>query len=245
MRDAFGFDLDRYLFFGGYPGAASLIKDQERWVSYILDSLIETTLSRDILLLSRLEKPALLRQLFRLACDYSGRILSYTKMLGQLQDARNTVTLAHYLQLLSGAGLVTGLQKFSGSEFRRRGSIPKLLALNTALVSAQSGLNLSQARKDREFWSRLVETAVGAHLVNSAKANTQVFYWREGEREVDYVLKSGRSLVAIEVTDSPRKRDLTGMTAFGEKFGPHRKFLVGGQGIPLEEFLLSSPDRFT
>lgn len=105
MRDAFGFDLDRYLFFGGYPGAASLIKDQERWVSYILDSLIETTLSRDILLLSRVEKPALLRQLFRLACDYSGRVLSYTKMLGQLQDAGNTVTLAHYLQLLSGAGL--------------------------------------------------------------------------------------------------------------------------------------------
>ncbi|MGH8934015.1 MAG: ATP-binding protein [Egibacteraceae bacterium] len=136
MRDAFGFDLERYLYYGGYPGAAGLIADHDRWANYILDSLVETTLSRDVLLLTRVDKPALMRQVFRLACEYSGQILSYQKMVGQLQDAGNTTTIAHYLELLAGAGLVTGLQKFSGSRVKQRGSSPKLVALNTGLISA-------------------------------------------------------------------------------------------------------------
>jgi uncharacterized protein len=146
MRDAFGWDLDTYLFYGGYPGAAPLIKHHDRWEEYILDAIVETNLSRDILMLNRVEKPALLRQLFRLACTYSGQVLSYTKMLGTLTDAGNTVTLAHYLELLGGAGMVTGLAKYSGSPARRRGSSPKLLALNTALVSATARTTFAKAR---------------------------------------------------------------------------------------------------
>ncbi|HEX2141934.1 MAG TPA: AAA family ATPase, partial [Candidatus Limnocylindria bacterium] len=164
MRDAFGWDLDTYLFYGGYPGAARLVKRHDRWEEYILDSIVETNLSRDILLLNRVEKPALLRQLFRLACSYSGQVLSYTKMLGTLTDAGNTVTLAHYLELLGGAGMVAGIGKYSGSAVRRRASSPKLLALNTALISATARTSMAKARADHEFWSRLVETAVGAHL---------------------------------------------------------------------------------
>lgn len=243
MRDAFGFDLDHFIFFGGYPGGASLVSDFNRWTSYILDSLVETTLSRDILLLARIEKPALLRQLFRLGCDYSAQILSYTKMLGQLQDAGNTVTLAHYLQLLSGAELVTGLQKYSGSKIRQRGSTPKLLALNSALVSVLGGLNFRQARRDPEFWGRLVETGVGAHLVNTAGPQDQVLYWRERNREVDFVLKSGRKLVAVEVKSGRRGDSLSGLNAFGEEYGPVRKLIVGSQGVGLEEFLVSDVRR--
>jgi predicted AAA+ superfamily ATPase len=140
MEEAFGFSLDQYLYFGGYPGAAPLAEDRARWARYILDSLVETTVSRDILLMKRVDKPALLRRLFQLGCDYSGQILSYQKMLGQLQDAGNTTTLAHYLELLSGAGMLTGLPKFSGARVRQRGSSPKLLALNTALMTAASPL---------------------------------------------------------------------------------------------------------
>jgi len=125
MRDAFGWTLDQYLFYGAYPGAAPLVDEPERWARYIRDSLIETTIARDVLLLSRVDKPALLRRLFELGCTYSGRILSYTKMLGQLQDAGNTTTLAHYLDLLAGAGMVVGLQKYAGGAARRRGSSPK------------------------------------------------------------------------------------------------------------------------
>lgn len=239
MRDAFGFDLNRYVFYGGYPAAASLISDHDRWAAYVLDSLVETTLSRDILLLSRIEKPALLRQLFRLGCDYSAQILSYTKMLGQLQEAGNTVTLAHYLELLAGAGLVTGLRKYSGSKVRQRGSIPKLVALNTGLVSAVSGLRFGEARRDREFWGRLVETAAGAHLVNTSGPGTEVFYWRERNREVDFVARSGRKLMAMEVK-SGRSRDSTsGLSAFDDEFGPIRKLLVGAQGMALDDFLTS------
>ncbi len=149
MNAAFGWSVEQYIFYGGYPGAAPLIRDPSRWARYIIDSLIETTLSRDVLLLSRVDKPALLRRLFQLGCSYSGQILSYTKMLGQLQDTGNVTTLAHYLDLLTGAGMVTGLQKFAGAVVRQRGSTPKLQVFNTALTTAQSGLPLREARADR------------------------------------------------------------------------------------------------
>jgi len=234
MREAFGWDLDRYLYFGGYPGSAPLVREPRRWASYIRDSLIETTISRDVLLLTRVDKPALLRQLFRLACEYSGQVLSYTKMLGQLQDAGNTTTLAHYLELLAGAGLAVGLEKFSGSAVRRRGSSPKLLVLNTALITATSGLPFREARATPEVWGRLVESAVGAHLVN---AGLEVSWWRERNREVDFVVRRGRSGFPIEVTSGRRKGSLPGMDAFTRTFRTTRRLLVGGQGLPLEEFL--------
>jgi len=238
MRDAFGFRLEEYLYFGGYPGAAALIHEPERWRRYIADSLIETSVSRDVLLLTRVDKPALLRRLFDLACRYSGQILSYTKMLGQLQDAGNTTTLAHYLDLLAGAGLVCGLQKFAGDAARSRGSSPKLQVLNTALLTAVSGLSLDEARADREFWGRLTESAVGAHLANAAAAGAcELYYWRERNREVDFVAKAGRRLVAVEVKSGRLREVPTGMAAFAEAFKPKRTLLVGGDGIGVDEFL--------
>ncbi|MEW6169660.1 MAG: DUF4143 domain-containing protein [Pseudomonadota bacterium] len=238
MRAAFGFGLDEFLYFGGYPGAASLIREPERWRRYIADSLIETSVSRDVLLLTRVDKPALLRRLFDLACRYSGQVLSYTKMLGQLQDAGNTTTLAHYLDLLAGAGLVGGLQKVAGDAARSRGSSPKLQVLNTALLSATSGFSFDEARGDREFWGRLSESAVGAHLANAAAAgDCALYYWRERNREVDFVVKSGRRLIAIEVKSGRTREIPAGMAAFAEAFRPKRTLLVGGDGIALEEFL--------
>lgn len=230
MRGAFGWSVEEHLYFGGYPGAAPLIGEPERWARYIADSLVETTVSRDVLLMARVDKPALLRRLFRLGCAYSGQVLSYQKMMGQLQDAGNTVTLAHYLELLQGAGLLAGLPKYAGQRVRQRASSPKLLALNTALMTATSGLAPAQAREDREFWGRLVESAVGAHLANSA-AGTEVelFYWSSGNREVDYILRRGRTIVAIEVKTSRKRASLPGIEAFCEEFGPCRKLLVGAR----------------
>src|SRR5438034_4390831 len=244
MRAAFGWSLEQYLYFGGYPGAAPLVGDPKRWARYIADSLIETSIARDVLLLSRVDKPALLRRLFELACRYSGQVLSYTKMIGQLQDAGNTTTLAHYLELLAGAGLLAGLAKYSGRAVRQRGSSPKLQVLNTALMSAQSGLSLEEARADREYWGHLVESAVGTHLANAAAVGEcELFYWREGNQEVDFVVRVGRTLTAIEVK-SGRSRDTPpGLTAFAEAFKPARKLLVGGDGIPVEAFLLAPVAR--
>lgn len=200
MREAFGFDLEQFLCFGGYPGAAPLVNEPQRWRRYIIDSLIETSISRDVLLLTRVDKPALLRRLFDLACRYSGQILSYTKMLGQLQDAGNTTTLAHYLDLLAGAGMVRGLQKFAGDAARSRGSSPKLQVMNTALLSATAGLSPADARTDPEYRGRLVESAAGAHLANAAACDEcELFYWRDRGAEVDFVVRSGRRVIAIEV----------------------------------------------
>ena len=209
-----------------------------RHASWRRRPLIETTISRDVLLLTRVDKPALLRQLFDLACSYSGRELSYQKMLGQLQDAGNTTTLAHYLQLLASAGMVTGLQKYAGDRARRRGSSPKLQVLNTALLTALSGLTPREARADPEFWGRLVESAVGAHLANAAASGScQLFYWRDGIREVDFVVRAGRRVVAIEVKGVRRRGALPGFEAFDAAFRPQRKLLVGADGIPLGVFL--------
>jgi predicted AAA+ superfamily ATPase len=238
MRDAFKWDLDRYLFYGGYPGSAELVSDENRWRRYVIDSLIETTISRDILLLTRVDKPALLRRLFHLACDYSGQVVSYQKMLGQLQDAGNTTTLAHYLDLLGGAGMIVGLQKYSGGRARQRGSSPKLQVMNNALMTAPSAFSFDEARKERDFWGRLVESAAGAHLVNGARGTgIEVFYWRERSREVDFVLRSGRSIVAIEVKSGRAKESLAGMEALSKEVRLKRKLLVGGGGISMEEFL--------
>jgi len=238
MRDAFGFTLDKYLYFGAYPGAASLIDDWQRWGRYIKDSLIETTIARDVLLLSRVDKPALLRQLFELGCRYSGQILSYTKMLGQLQDAGNTTTLAHYLELLAGAGMIAGLQKHSGSSVRRRGSSPKLQVLNTALMTAQSGLSPEEAKADRDSWGRLTESCLGAHLANAAAGGSlDLSYWRAGNHEVDFVVKVGGRITAIEVKSGRREGSTSGMTAFERQFAPDRMLLVGSGGIPIEDFL--------
>lgn len=239
MRDAFRWDLDRFVYYGGYPGAAAFVDDAERWASYVRDSLIETTISRDVLLLQPVQKPALLRQLFGLACEYSGQVVSYTKMLGQLQDSGNTATLAHYLELLAGAGMVRGLQKYSGSRVRQRGSIPKLLALNTALVTAVLRVPFADARNDATIWGRLVETAVGAHLANAW--DVELMYWRDRGREVDYVVRAGRSVVAIEVASGRRKDALPGMAAFIDEFKHARPMLVGAQGVGLEDFLLRDP----
>lgn len=238
MQEAFGWNLEQYIYHGAYPGAAALIGEPERWRRYIVDSLIETTISRDILLVTRVDKPALLRQLFQLGCDYSGQILAYQKMLGQLHDAGNTVTLAHYLQLLHGAGMVAGLEKFSHGQVRQRGSSPKLQVLNTALMTAQAGRTYPEARHEGNYWGRLVESCIGAHLLNTSMGtDIKVTYWRDRNHEVDFVLQQGRSIVPLEVKSGRGKDTLPGMEAFAQRFKPKRILQVGGQGIPIEEFL--------
>jgi uncharacterized protein len=244
MRTAFDWSLEQYIFYGGYPGAASLIRDEQRWRRYILDSLIETTIARDVLLQSRVDKPAMLRRLFELGCRYSGQVLSYTKMLGKLQDAGNSPTLAHYLDLLGGVGMVCGLQKYAGEAVRQRGSSPKLQVFNTALMTAQSSYGLKEAKTDREYWGHLVESAVDAHLVNAAApGECEVFYWRERSVEVDFIVRCGHTLTALEVKSGRASAARSGLQVFSELFKPRRKLLVGADGIALESFL-SRPAEF-
>ena len=241
MRDAFGLSIEEYVYFGGYPGSAPLIKDEERWKSYIKDSLVETTISRDILMMTRIDKPALLKDLFEIGCEYSGSILSFNKMLGQLQDAGNTVTLSHYLELLDSAGMLTGLRRFSTRQLSKRSSSPKLQVLNTALISAHLPEGFEQTRRNFELWGRLVESSVGAHLSNITRGSeTRLYYWRDGKFEVDFVLVRGEEIVGIEVKAGGRKKPLPGMEVFTKNFPVKKSLLVGTGGIPLEEFFLYS-----
>lgn len=236
MQEAFSWNLQQYIYFGGYPGSASLINDNQRWARYINDSLIETTLARDILLLVRVDKPALLRRLFHLGCHYSTKILSYQKMLGQLQDAGNTTTLSHYLSLLEQAGMLTGLEKYAGQEVRKRGSSPKFQVYNNALISAQNDLAFDAAVQNPIYWGQLVESAVGAHCCNQAiGTNIKVCYWRERNQEVDFVLTKGKKVITLEVK-SNHEKNTSGMSIFDKTFNPQKVFQIGGQGMPLEMF---------
>jgi predicted AAA+ superfamily ATPase len=237
MADAFGWDAERYVHFGGYPGGAALIEDEDRWAAYVRDTLIETTLARDVLLLTRVDKPALLRQLFGLACAYSGQIVAYQKLVAQLQDAGNATTIAHYLDVLAGAGLVGGLQKYSGSRVRQRASSPKLQVLNTALIAATTGSTFTGTRADPVAWGRAVESAIGAHLVALLGVDN-VLYWRERDAEVDYVVRVGRDAVAVEVTTSARK-STAGLDALRAAHARVRPLIVGAQGMTLEDVLRS------
>ncbi|WP_419838473.1 ATP-binding protein [Candidatus Poriferisodalis sp.] len=237
MHDAFEFGCDEFVFYGGYPGAARLRGSFERWRDYVRDALIEPHLERDILEMARVDKPALLRQLLELGCLYSGQELSYRKMRGQLEDAGHESTLARYLGFLSGAGLVTGLFKHADKPVLRRSSSPKLNVLNTALMSAVVGDSFDDARADRSHWGRVVESAVGAHLVNSASSAINVRYWRDGNEEVDFVLQRGPHLVGIEVKAGRRRPRRSSIKSFEHRFSAAPSLVVGETGVPLQEFL--------
>jgi predicted AAA+ superfamily ATPase len=239
MHDAFDFSLDEYIYFGGYPGAAPLIRDENRWRQYVRNALITPNIECDILQMTRVEKPALLKNLFEQGCGaYSGQIVALTKLLGQLLDAGNTVTLAHYLDLLSQAGLLTGLQKYAGQELRRRAAPPKFNAHNTALISAQAGYTFQQAKNDRTYWGRLVESAVGSHLINNKPENSRLYYWRESPSEVDFVLRAGEQLLAIEVKSGDDYAAPKGLAAFAERFKHVTPLVVGADGVSISDFLL-------
>lgn len=238
MQRAFGVTLDEYIFFGGYPGAAVHIRNSRRWRGYVRQAVVAPVVERDILSLTRVKKPSLMRALLDLASEYSGQVVSYRKLQGQLDDAGNTTTLAHYLDLLADAGLVTGLEKHSAKPHLVKRSSPKLNVLNTAVMTVGYPGSFKHVRYDGTFWGRLCESAVGAHLLNTLSPDgiVRLRYWRDAAHEVDFVLSSGRRLVAIEVKSGRRQGRLAGLTAFQSRF-PHAKLLVVGTGgVPLNEF---------
>jgi predicted AAA+ superfamily ATPase len=240
-RTAFGWGLDRWIYYGGYPGAAPLADRPSEWRQYVADSLIETVLARDVLQLQTVAKPALLRHLFALSASFPAQILAYNKMLGQLQDAGNTTTLAHYLKLLETAFLVSGLELFSRGQRRKRGSSPKLVLWNQALINALAPRPFRDARADAGWWGRLVENAVGAHLLNYLPGpEWGVTYWRRGNAEVDYVLERGRDVWGLEVK-SGRPRPVSGLSGFRFTYRKAHTLIIGSDGMPLEEFLGSDP----
>lgn len=237
MRDCFGFSLDEYIYFGGYPGAASLIGDEDRFRQYIQASIIDATINKDILIDTPINKPALLRQTFELAAAYSGNILSLSKMVGSLQDAGNTTTLAGYLDLLAQSGLICALQKFSVDSARRRASIPKLQVFNNALKMVYTPQSFGSAIANRQTWGHIFESGIGAHLLSQAFTHRfEVFYWRDRNDEVDFILRKHNSIIAIEVKSNAESQT-TGLERFKHEFAPKTALIVGNNGIPAADFL--------
>ena len=241
MEKAFGFSLEKYIYFGGYPGAVQLIEDEQRWRNYILDSLVETSISKDILMLTRVDKPALLKRLFELGTLYSGQVLSFSKIMGQLQDAGNSTTLSHYLKLLSDAGLLGGIEKYAGNTLKKRSSSPKFQVYNNALLTAMSSDTFEKVVVDPKKWGRLVESAIGSHLINySVSDRYGLYYWRENNYEIDFVIEKSGKLIGLEVK-SGRRAENMGMKIFAQQFNPSKTFIVGTGGIGIAEFLRINP----
>ncbi len=238
MKEAFDLTPEEYIWFGGYPGAIMLKEDEDRWKSYVRDSLLETSISRDILMLTRVDKPALMKRLFEIGSSYSGQVLSYTKVMGQLADAGNTTTLANYLELLHEAGLLGGLEKYSPNLIRKRSSSPKFMVHNTAIMSGISNETFETLQADHKAWGRWVESAVGAHLLNQSFKDKKIsiYYWREGKDEVDFVVEYKKRIIALEVKTS-KVRGLAGLNAFAKNYRPEKALVIGTDGIPWQDFL--------
>ena len=236
-REAFGYTLDEFLYFGGYPGSAPLRQDQQRWLAYMNDSVIDPSIAKDVIALDAVRKPALMRKLFQFGAPYSGQELSYRKIQRQMDDAGNTTTIAHYLDLLGSAGLLRGLQKYDPKPIREKASSPRLMVYDTSLMTATYGPYRDFLLTDPERKGHLVESAVGAYLL--AQANERRFdvhWWREGTSEVDFVISQAGESIAVEVK-SGRVKSLKGLTAFVNRFPEARTLVVGSAECPLERFL--------
>ena len=238
MHEAFGFDINQYIYFGGYPGAAAYLPNENRWKRYMRDSIIAPAIEKDVLQTTYIYKPALMGQLFQLGCGYSGELLAYNKMLGMLQDAGNTTTLANYMSVLSESKLLCGLQKYSNDKLRKYRSIPKLQVFNNALLTAVTdGITYEKAYTTPHLWGRWVESAIGCHLLDKAdELEYNLFYWRDANEEVDFVIAKGEHLVAIEVKSGKRQMN-SGLPTFRERFRPQVSMVVGGNAMPVEEFV--------
>lgn len=237
MAEAFDFSAEDFVYFGGYPGSAHLIEDELRWKDYIRNSIIEPTISKDILQLTSIQKPALLKNLFELGCIFSGEVLSYTKILGQLTGVGNTTTLSQYQKLLDEAWLLSGIQKFSGSKIKSRSSSPKWLVYNTSLSSVYDDSYFKSIKNDQVKWGRKVEQAVGTHLINSARVNNfQIFYWREVNDEVDFIIQRGKKIIPIEVKIGKIKSQ-KGLKAFSNKYKTSEAILISDDAVQWQEFL--------
>ena len=237
MQDAFGFTLDEYVYFGGYPGPAHLIRDERRWKKYVKDSLVAPAIEKDVIMTSNIYKPALMKRLFELGCGYSTEVLSLTKLIGQLQDAGNVTTLAGYLEILNQCSLLAALQKYARDDARKYNSIPKYQVYNNALMTAYKGRIFEKDRIDPKVWGRWVESAVGAYLLGMAEElGYQLYYWREGDDEVDFIIANDGESIAIEVKSGRRGMN-SGLPKFVKAFHPKHSFVVGTSGVPLEDFL--------
>ncbi len=242
MREAFGFTLDEYIYFGGFPGSAHLIKDERRWRRYICDAIVAPSVEKDVIMTSFIYKPALMKQLFELGCGYSAELLSLTKVVAQLQDAGNVTTLANYLQTLNEAHLLCGLQKYAMDNARKYNSIPKFQVYNNAFLTAFKGKNYKADRTDPSLWGRWVESAVGVYLLSDPDTEYKIYYWRDGAEEVDFVLVRDGESIAIEVK-SGRKMNNRGMSLFSKSFNPKHSFFVGESGLTLEELFSVNPNQ--
>jgi len=241
---AFGYTLEEFLYFGGYPGAAAWRHDIGRWRRYMSTSIAEPTISQDVLQMEDVRKPMLLRALFYMGAAYSAQELSYVKLQGQLQDAGNTVTLAHYLELLSRAGMLCGLERFAFERIRQRKSSPRLMVYDTSLVVLAADVLPSQIAEDTAFRGHLVESAVGAYLLARAQEEGfRVYYWRDRDQEVDFVLQKGASVTALEVKSGRNKR-AGGSLAFLKRYPQALCYTVGSKTCPLEDFLLGKIELF-
>lgn len=236
MADAFGWTLDEWIYYGGFPGTASLIKDMRRWKKYVRESLVAPAIEKDVIMTSNIYKPALMKQLFELGCSYSAEMLSLTKALGQLQDAGNVTTLSSYLNILYECNLLAGLQKFAHDEARRYQSVPKFQVYNNALLTAYRGTTYEKDRTDPRVWGRWVESAVGAYLLGGAEeGDYKVYYWHERSDEVDYILVKQGEVLALEVKSGRRGMN-SGLPNFCKRFHHQKALVIGTDGIPFTEF---------
>ena len=226
LQKAFGYELERFLLYGGYPGSVPYEDDYDRWYAYLKDSIVESVIGKDILLNRKVNNPALFRQAFEILCRYPAQEISYTKLLRQLQDKGNTDLIKYYIELYAGAFLIHPLEKYSAKGWLTRSSSPKILVSCPALYTMTQGPYLLD---DAERRGRVFELAVGAQL---SQLPGELFYWREKNAEVDFIYQYQGRQYAIEVK-SGRRKSAKGLEAFMKQFPAAVPIIMTTDNFPL------------
>ena len=235
MSEAFGLDCEQYIYYGGYPSSSEYLDNESEWRHYIKNSIVKSNILRDVLGQVNINKPEIMHELYKLGSESSGQIMSYSKIAADLEGGTQAL-LVRYLSALNYVGMLTSLSCYASKTHRRKGP-PKFQVLNTALMSVAHDYGFDSAKKDREYWGRLVESAVGAHIVNTCHPDASLYYWRQKGLEVDFVIQHLPNLIAIEVKSGKKRGSLKGLEKFKEEFPVTKTLVVGTGGVPIEEFL--------
>ena len=209
-HDGYGLNFEQYLKFGGYPGSYQFLNTQN-WESFVKNSIVSTVIEKDILQYSTVKSPTLFKQAFEILISYPAQEISYTKLLGQLQNKGNVELIKYYIRLYEGAFLVRSLEKFSNKKIKIKTSSPKILPMAPCLYFLNILDEYSSEERGHAF-----ELLVGTQLVRTGH---ELYYWREGKYEVDYILKKGKKIWAIEVK-SGRNKTTSGLQKFRDEY-PH------------------------
>lgn len=237
MRDAFGWSLDQYIFFGGYPGLGEIVAKGRPWRNYVRSKLIEPALTNDILIDVRLYKPHVLLQILEEGISYQGEVRSLNGILENTDGAGNTIILSTYLEFLHNAHILYAIRKYSEMMDRRRASIPKMQVHGNAIAAYYKNWRFPKTLQQDKKRHEILLSAVGAHLLNrSFLEGYKITCFWDRYSSIDFIISDSRGRDILINLCRPKADNA--LAYFTRHYGSFRTILVGDGGqMSVEEIL--------